>query len=157
MIDIKIFYEKYIEDIYYGIKNYFRNLIRYSRILWSDKDWDYDFFLNIQETKLKYMENYHNKSEICVENPWIASRLRLARNLLSVARSEDSDKHEELYWTPYVNIRNAKRFNSHLNYLLESSEENSEKKQMALYDLRLRKAWYLYHKCLFLYTQSWWD
>ena len=154
-IDIEIFYEKYIYDVYLGIKNYIRNVIRYSKILWRDHDWDFDFFLNIQDKKLEFMQKYHEKSNICVENPWMYSRIKLARNLLSISRSEDSDKHEELFWTPYVNTRNAKRYVPDWDLRTQITSEKG--KQMLLYDLRLKKSWYLYNKCLFQYTHSWWD
>lgn len=155
--DVKYLYETYIRDTYLGIKNYIRNLIRYSPILWNDYDWDYDFFLNIQERKLKFMEKYHRNSEICVENPWIASRIKLALSLLEVARSVDADKHEESFWTPYVNTRNARRFHDRWESLLKMTDGKPDGKQMSLYDLRIRKAWFLYHKLLFLYSKGWWD
>lgn len=154
--DIVHYYKTYILGPFLKIKNYIRNLIRYSPILWRDYDWDYDFFLNIQDKKLSFMEKYHNNSQICMENSWIASRIKMARSLLYIARSLDSDKHEECFWTPYVNIKNANRFCDKWDYLLKSNKDN-KKKQRALYDLRKKKAWYLYHKLLFLYTQGWWD
>lgn len=148
-LDIKVFFEKYFKDPYRGIKNFFRNVFRYREILWRDYDFDYDFFLNIQDKKLELMERYHRKSGICVENPWMASRIKMSRNLLMVAREIDSDKHEELFWTPYVNLKNKSRF------LDQNCKITDEK--ILKYTLRLKKAWVLYHKALEQYTKSWWD
>ena len=155
--DLQYVFDTYIKDIYHGIKNYIRNIIRYSSILWNDHDWDFDFFLNIQDKKLVFMEKYHRHSGISTDNLWIADKIKLAKNLLEVSRSIDSDKHEELYWTPYVNTRNARRFHDNWDTLLKIVGEKPLGKQMALYDLRMKKAWYLYNKLLFLYIHHWWD
>lgn len=155
--DTKFWFEKLIRDPIRGIRNYTRNLIRYSGILWRDKDWDFDFLLNLVDRKLEFMENYHKKSGICVENPWISERIRMTRKLLSVAREEDSDSHhEELFWTPYVNVKNATRYFNDLE-LRRKVFGTSEGEKMLKFELRLRKAWVLYHKALEQYTHSWWD
>ena len=148
-LDIKVFFERYFRDPYYGIKNFFRNILRYREILWRDHDWDYDFFLSIQDRKLELMEKYHRQSEICAENPWIASRIKMARSLLEVARELDADKHEEIFWTPYVNLKNKDR------YLSPDYKIKNDK--ILKYTLRIKKAWVLYHKTLELYAKSWWD
>lgn len=148
-LDIKVFFEKFIEDPYRGVRNFFRNILRYREILWRDYDWDYDFFLSIQDRKLELMEKYHRQSGICMENPWIASRIKMTRSLLEVARELDANKHEESFWTPYVNLKNKDRF------IPPGSRLTDEK--MIRYTLRTKKAWILYHKALEIYTKSWWD
>ena len=156
-LDLKILYEKWFKDPYYGLKNYFRNLIRYSGILWSDRDWDYDFFLNIQEKKLEFMEKYHKESGICTENPWIASRIKIARSLLRIIREEDEDVKKPLFWTPHVNTKNAKRFHKRWDFLQMITEGKEDGIQMAKYELRKEKAWILYYRCLEQYLRTWWD
>ena len=49
--------------MFYKIKKYFRNLIRYHDILKEDEDYDYEYLYDIILKKLKLMENFYVKEK----------------------------------------------------------------------------------------------
>lgn len=49
--------------MFYKIKRYFRNLVRYHEILAKDEDFDYVYLYEIVLKKLIFMEKHHRNSE----------------------------------------------------------------------------------------------
>lgn len=63
--------------IYYGI----RNLIRYFRIIWNDRDWDYCYIYQLLNKKFTYMATLHENDGHLVRSSRTAKELRIAAYL----------------------------------------------------------------------------
>ena len=143
-LPIKWKLEKIIIDPILGIKNYFRNLIRYSPILWSDQDFDFAFCLSLLDKKLEFMEKYFKDSKIAVGNQDRSDRIRLARKLLSMV--DDAPLKDDKI---YVNMKNRFRFTK-----WDYKDCTSLTYQT---HVREQKIWYIFNKLIYYNLQSWWD
>lgn len=50
-------YHKYILHPFWNILNGLKNIIRWTPIIWYDRDWDFDYTLRILITKLEFQKN----------------------------------------------------------------------------------------------------
>lgn len=95
-------------DIYIGIKN----IIRWSPIIWFDKDWDYYFLLKILEYKIKRMEKSAN-NWWGVNSEKKAKQMRVCIELIKRMNNNDcSDTYEnnKQYYSNYF----GKLFGKHI-------------------------------------------
>ena len=116
------------------------------------RSWDYGYLLDIEQEALKVLKKgmiNHVGSERDAE------RIQLAVNLLSII-NEDDRQYDSIRdkMLVYVNKRNFKRFIIEKRYPFSESFYNSE---VFKYNLRQRKAWYLYHKLRFYFMREWWS
>ena len=149
-----------------------RNVIRWIPTLYKDREWDYSFMLEIEQKKLKNMIMWYEQNDYghSVLGHRIVREMKLAVSLLDIILEKEnfwSIDYPEGYefvvnhtYKPlpetsfvidkYINTKNYKRFFSWLN-------DNAMKSPSWKIDLRIRKAWYLYHKLREQYMMSWWD
>ena len=149
-----------------------RNVIRWIPTLYKDREWDYSFMLEIEQKKLKNMIMWYEQNDYghSVLGHRIVREMKLAVSLLdiilekenfwSIDYPEDYEFVVDHTYKPlpetsfvidkYINTKNYKRFFSWLN-------DNAMKSPSWKIDLRIRKAWYLYHKLREQYMMSWWD
>ena len=122
------------------------------------KPYDYYFMLRIERQMLKQMQEYHEQSKICEENPIIARQIKWAIRLLDIMEDWIVEGVTQYFdnnimktkgepkLTVYVNKRNSHRF---VNYDINSIYVHAS--------LRETKAWYLYNKIRFYHLRNWWD
>ena len=149
-----------------------RNVIRWIPTLYKDREWDYSFMLEIEQKKLKNMIKWYEQNDYgnSTSGPLTVKQMKLAVRLLDIILEKENfwsidypegyefvvdHKYKPLPETSfvidkYINTKNYKRFFSWLN-------DNAMKSPSWKIDLRIRKAWYIYHKLLEQYMMDWWD
>ena len=149
-----------------------RNVIRWIPTLYKDREWDYSFMLEIEQKKLKNMIKWYEQNNygISTSGPITVKQMKLAVRLLDIILEKENfwsidypedyefvvdHKYQPLPETSfviekYINTKNYKRFFSWLN-------DSAMKSPSWKIDLRIRKAWYLYHKLREQYMMNWWD
>lgn len=121
------------------------------KLAYKFQPWDYSFMFNIEREMLnKMLSFYMSKERHTVGAEEIVKDLKLALRLLVIIFDEEDIKwFEKDFNLPYyVNTRNAKRF---------ISQDREKWDPYYKYDLRYRKAWYLYNKLRYYKALSWWD
>ena len=149
-----------------------KNIIRWIPTLYKDREWDYSFMLEIEQKKLKNMIRWYEQNDYgnSTSGPITVKQMKLAVRLLDIILEKEnfwSIDYPEGYefvvnhtYKPlpetsfvidkYINTKNYKRFFHWLN-------DNAMKSSSLKIDLRIRKAWYLYHKLREQYMMGWWD
>lgn len=129
------------------------------------QSYDFGFLLNIEKQALRQMKEYHEHSQICLDNPKIARQIGWCLKLLdiidhtnsslifSIKKYDDSiislDKAYICKSNTKINTRNWRRFFQNNN----TDWEKPVNKDC----LRMQKAWYLYNRIRYYYMQDWWD
>ena len=167
---------KFIANISYNIKDFFRSLKRackYFKIMWSNHPYDYGYLLELEREKLKDMYKYFSTSDI-IEDEWVLARdCKLAIALLDIILGDDSSY--DVYFAEgakigegryvirkYVNDYNIDRFlhpDICKKYRIESTKKNKNNNLPIIFrdELRVEKAWNLYCKLREYNLRSWWD
>ena len=124
--------------------------------------WDWGYMIAIEKQMLKQMQEYHEQSNITVDNPEIARQIKWALRLLDIADETKSawrcsgslfknDGSYKSWINTYVNTRNWKRFLKNITNLDTLNKPHTQD------HLRQRKAWYIYNKIRYYYLMWWWD
>ena len=157
------------------IANFFlslKNIIRWISTLFKDKEWDYSFMLEIEQKKLKNMIKWYEQNDYgnSTSGPITVKQMKLAVRLLDIILEKDNWWHIDNASYPeyynfvanqpfqqkcfilkkYVNTKNYKRFFPLLS-------DSAIKQSVWIIDLRVKKAWYLYHKLREQYMMGWCD
>lgn len=150
-----------------------RNIVRWIPTLWNDRDWDYNFMLEIEQKKLKNMIHWYEKNNYghLDSGPKTVRQMKLAVSLLDIILEKDNwwhidypedyklfDENHKFQPLPmssfvidkYVNTKNYKRFYPLLN-------DDTIKSPTWIIELRKQKAWHLYYKLREQYMMHWWD
>ena len=149
-----------------------RNVIRWIPTLYKDREWDYSFMLEIEQKKLKNMIKWYEQNDYgsSTSGPMTVKQMKLAVSLLDIILEKEnfwSIDYPEGYefvvdhtYKPlpqtsfviekYINTKNYKRFFPLLS-------NNAINQSVWIIDLRVKKAWYLYHKLREQYMMGWWD
>ena len=121
---------------------------KYSKILKEDRDYDFEYMLDLEKFKLKRMSEYFSKSQIISDWERVVKEINLCIKLIDIITEKDPPGY--LYngtkKLPYVNTRNYKRF---LKYIYDNDFYRD--------DLRQTKALYLYNLIRTYRMRSWWD
>ena len=121
---------------------------KYSKLLNKDKDWDWEYMLDLERFKLKRMSEYFSKSQIISDWERVVKEINLCIKLIDIITEKDPPGY--LYngtkKLPYINTRNHKRF---LKYIYDNNFYRD--------DLRQTKALYLYNLIRAYRMMSWWD
>lgn len=125
---------------------------------WGGGPWDWYYLLILEQAKLKEMRSYFMSSlyfDHSNDIKWIDKCIQLIDIML------ENDPLDDASNTPYVNIRNMKRF-----YRLRKNQATQSmpswddvEKYVRKYpnDLRILKAENLYYEIRREYTTRWWD
>lgn len=81
----------------------------YYPVLKKDQDWDYGFFIDLIEFKLKRMSDYFHSHNIVENEDWYGTLCDKAINILYAGYKSNIIRNEDL-GNIYVNTRNVKRF-----------------------------------------------
>ena len=121
---------------------------KYSKILKEDRDYDFEYMLDLEKFKLKRMSEYFSKSQIISDWERVVKEINLCIKLIDIITEKDPPGY--LYngtkKLPYINTRNYKRF---LKYIYDNDFYRD--------DLRQTKALYLYNLIRTYRMMSWWD
>ena len=125
----------------------------YHSVLKDDFDWDYDFFFDLMEFKLKRMSNYFHTHNIVVNEDWYGTLCDKAVNILHAGYKTDIILSEDLGKIK-VNTRNVHRFFTpkQLDFILK---EGLQKYYLAT--VREAKAKVLFWKFMNHYIEYLWD
>jgi hypothetical protein len=125
----------------------------YHDVLKDDFDWDYDFFFDLMEFKLKRMSNYFHTHNIVVNEDWYGTLCDKAINILHAGYKTDIILSEDLGEIK-VNTRNVHRFFTpkQLDFILK---EGLQKYYLA--SVRETKAKALFWKFMNHYIEYLWD
>ena len=77
-----------IHNLKHGVKN----LIRWFKVIWNDKDWDSHFIFKILHKKLSHVENYTRKYGNHTLAERDADKIRVCRLLLDRILKDDYDE-----------------------------------------------------------------
>lgn len=147
-----------MKEWWYKIKNFFRNLYIYRKILTTDYQFDYGYLLDLEKFKLQLMlKSFKDESHTDHTNDirWIFICIKLIDiiqeedSALEVVEMEMSKPQFKL--VKYVNINNAFRFG--IEYLDRYDGLQVYRREL----LRQQKALYLYNKIRYNYMLEWWD
>ena len=121
---------------------------KYSKILKEDRDYDWEFMLDLEKFKLKRMSEYFSKSQIISDWERVVKEINLCIKLIDIITEKDPPGYlyDETKKLPYINTRNHKRF---LKYIYDNDSYRD--------DLRQTKALYLYNLIRTYRMRSWWD
>ena len=153
-----------IINFLYNLKIYFHNLKYWNKILWKDRDWDFNYLLIIELHKLEAMskeiDDFNSTGQYYISK----DRIHVVIDILKIIITDAWDTTP-----PYVNIKNMSRFFTpgHKRLLLEDINKNEDKfyysgefiynsRITALNEIRNEKAWKLYYKLREHYTRAWW-
>lgn len=146
-----------MKEWWYKIKNFFRNVYTYKKILVADYQFDYGYLLNLEKSKLQLMFKSF-KDEPYTDHTSDIRWISICIKLIDIIQEEDSaieydDALDSMKFklTKYVNINNASRFRFK-NIAFKGRSQNLMKDI-----LRQRKALYLYNKIRYNYMLEWWD
>ena len=146
-----------MKELWYNIKDFFRNLGNYRKILWNDKQFDFGYLLELEKLKLQLMIKEfktHPHTDHTSNIRW----MQICIKLIDIIQEDDSaleysdvPNTEKFKLVKYINIRNASRFRFD-----EAAFEG--KGQIFIKEcLRQRKALYLYSIIRYNYIFEWWD
>ncbi len=152
-----------------------RNIIRWIPTLWKDREWDYGFMLELEYNKLKNMVHWYETNNYghCTSGDTVVKQMKLAISLLDIILEKNEWWHinfpDDYKWfdenhrynklsdncyvvDAYVNINNWHRYLPWLKETRIKESPNFWKTQ-----LRVEKAWRLYHMLRERYMRDWWD
>lgn len=123
-------------------------------VLKDDQDWDYYFFLNLIEFKLKNMSQYFHTHHIVVDEDWYGTLCDRAIAILNAGYKSEVIRTEDLH--NYVNERNRNRFLSY-GYFNLIDKHGDYYNKYGLATIRIEKAKALFWKFLHHYIEYLWD
>ena len=132
--------------------------------------WDYSYLLSIEQRKLKEMAAYFKKSQLTVGWEFQVRDCELCVKLLDIILEKDKDyrawlntnygeqarKSEMVGKKPFhkhINLKNLKRFFPQVNL----DETNPNLLNSFMVEVRIQKAFHLYHKIRLYRMMHWWD
>lgn len=146
-----------MKELWYNIKDFFRNLGNYRKILWNDKQFDFGYLLELEKLKLQLMIKEfktHPHTDHTSNIRW----MQICIKLIDIIQEDDSaleysnvPNTEKFKLVKYINIRNASRFK------FDKAAFESKGQIFIKECLRQRKALYLYSTIRYNYIFEWWD
>ena len=85
---------------------------KYSKILKEDRDYDFEYMLDLEKFKLKRMSEYFSKSQIISDWERVVKEINLCIKLIDIITEKDPPGYlyNETKKLPYINTRNHNRF-----------------------------------------------
>jgi hypothetical protein len=128
------------------IKIYKKKMRRMAKVLKEDREWDYQYLLDLEDLKLSWMEKYWREEG---SDPDSLRDIKLARRLLYIVSGREDYDAEGLR-AKRCNVRNATRF---MAIPFKEGYTNPDYYKRAL---REEKAWHLYCILREYRLRSWW-
>ena len=136
------------------------NILWWFKIIWNDRQYDFEFIYVIELRKIQRMIKWWSSGETITEKELILRDLRICEYLLKVIIGEidyttiiESITPSTGYsykFNHYINTRNSKRF-------LKITEELDKNHWVYLNDLYIEKCRNLYYLIRKYRIETWWD
>ena len=155
----------------YNLKHGVRNLIRWFKVIWGDRDWDSYFIFKILHKKLLHIENFTRKYGNHVESERDADDIKVCRLLLERILKDEYDEmtfknHEKKWGELRISYGESdkegyKTLNVSRTNIKTVEEEKQESKESSrlyrhVHMLQRQDVKYLF-KIMSKYILSWWD
>lgn len=162
-------FNKVKDVLWYGPRNFIKNIYIFREILWSDRWFDYYYFLNMIRVKLEHDAKMHRKYGICVNNFETADQMEYCIKILKKVIDDDYDlehlKSHDEKWGEYSwsftkanngSILNMKRPNVKTD---EDAEQESKEFVKHVNNAAAEKEGDINHlfETIAKNLQSWWD
>lgn len=133
-----------------------KNLIHYFKVVWRDRDWDWQFMIDLQHRKLQSMIQYYSENKCFVGQERELKYMKIALYCL-----EYLEKGDEVTKGKYVNDKNFERIRKSNGYTPSPLGlwDNFKEKNPEYYyeDVYEEKLWNLYNKIIQTHAKAWWD
>ena len=87
-----------IKDFYYNLKGYLKNIIKWSPILWKDRDWDHYYIVDALRFKINNTAKYISKNKRYIGWERDVERMNLVVRLIDKMQEEYySCEYQEYY------------------------------------------------------------
>ena len=149
-----------MKQYYRKFKQGIENLIYYFKVIWNDRQWDYEFFYCLELKKVQKMIRWWSSGDNVTSEKNVLRDLRICEYLLKVLTEEIdhmeiASTHPFKYkFTRYVNLKNISRFipSAQSDLVKEWNKEPWLKGDM--YKLKCKN---LYYTIRNYRTGIWWD
>ena len=111
------------EDFFRNLKQYFKNIIKWSPILWKDRDWDHFFIVDTLRFKIENTAKYISKNKRYVGWERDVERMNLVIKLIDKIQDEYYSCEYQDYYK--INFFFEKIENSELSLLKSNILENN--------------------------------
>lgn len=163
-----------IKELFYNVKYYIKNIIKWSPILWKDRDWDHYFIIDTLRFKIANTAKYIEKNKRYVGWERDVERMNLAVRLIDKMQEEYysceyQDYYKSNFWfEDYENDLKELKFEATENNLKEYFKKYPKTYKLFSEEtdlkLALRMGNHLHNKCkriLFKLIEEniekWWD
>lgn len=168
-----------LKDVLWSVKRFlkktgrfFVKIVRYSKILWNDEDYDHAYILKLLQHKIKLTREHITQHGIVQDAPIIAKQMRYAEFLIQ--RLLDDNYREDLqnahnnkwgdiiqYCDPPEPGKSYRKYHViRKNATTPELEAQERSEQMTIYDAQentRQKDFDRLFRHLRLYIQRWWD
>ena len=160
-----------MRDFFRNIRFFFHNLIYWLPILWSDRDWDYNYLLRVLIHKLNGMERLFREHGRLETSEEVANEIQSVVHDLSIvegglldqaAYAEHERKWGEVSFE-YLPTNNQEFFELRMNYPSAITQKQAEEAQADLMRLAKQADEDTFNLLLDAFTrmgeqlQEWWD
>ena len=151
MIELSINIKHYWDCFKKGISN----LIYYFKVVWNDREWDWEFMVSLQKRKLESMIRYYSTNQYFVEQEIEVRYMKIAKYCLETIGNVYLDENK------YVNDKNFDRIRKENGLSpVENEFWKAFKEKNYDYfneDVYEEKLWHLYNKIIQTRGRKWWD
>jgi hypothetical protein len=143
---------KTLSDIFNKLKLGIHNFWRYRKVIWEDRDWDYYFLLELVETKLRFMSEYHRKYGITVNADKYADQMAKAAELIRLLKEENfedftslDEKYGEINLETFerVNVKDKDEYKKDLmNVLKDAGNKRLQVEKELVILLKRYRSWW---------------
>ena len=132
-----------------------RNLVHYFKVVWQDRDWDWEFMIDLQRKKLESMIEYYSTGDYFEGQSRELRYMRIALHCLENLENGEVSKGKVVNDKNFERIRQT---NGH-SPSKDGFWENFKQRNPEYYyeDVYEEKLWYLYNKIIQTHAKAWWD
>lgn len=157
------------------MKEGIKNIIYWAKTIYKDRQWDFNFILELEEKKIDYMIQWwsNEKNPHIEDSEQVLKELKFYRHLMDLLNDDGhqylthtgdvkfkdmDDGTRQLVDVPlvefkhYVNLRNSRRFVPNIRV---SHHKNAE--ALLKYAVYTEKLWHIFHRYRELKLRNWWD
>ena len=133
-----------------------KNLIHYFKVVWRDRDWDWQFMIDLQRRKLQSMVQYYSENKCFFGQERELRYMKIALYCLEyLERGSEVTKGKHVNDKNFERIRVANGYSpSPVGFWTNFKEKNFDYYFEDVYE---EKLWYLYNKIIQTHAKAWWD
>ncbi len=131
------------------------NLVYYFHVIWSDRDWDWSFMMDLQKHKLDSIIK-HYETNNCFVNQEIELRyMRIAKYCIENIGNVHAAEKRYINDKNFERIRDANGQSPMENGFWKSFKDKNY--EYFINDVYEEKLWYLYNRIIQTRARKWWD